>query len=406
MELRAKQFLLFLLAVLYNDSDIVVDAFVAESISVNDSLRVRSLFGGGRKCLHSRWDRPGRHSVVQHSSVVMDPCPKSDAVVIENDTGGGNHNNGGGHGGGNGKNSGHGDGRRHESDGDGSSDWINYTTAISSSVALATKEANGAIQSSTSNSASTVSIRLTTHAPDMLAGPLKHVQTQQAKVRTLVESFVEAYMAQLEARPMITKAWTSGVVGAIGDLVAQILEQKSRSRQQQKGRPESLESDLPDRSHHQFSFNAKRNLAIFLDGLLISGPLMHYGYDLFEHLAPIAKGGKTSSLNAMLHVVADSLVLDGVFVATAIVSSGLLEGYSLENEIVPQMQKDYIPAWKASLATSTLMAPIEFVAFKYLPLSLRTFAVNVSDIVWGAVMSHMAHRSRSDGEGNFARVAV
>merc|ERR1712226_1099152 len=96
---------------------------------------------------------------------------------------------------------------------------------------------------------------------------------------------------------------------------------------------------------------------------------------------------------AMMHVLADTLILDSVFVATTIWVTGLLEGYSIR-QLVPQFRKDYVPALKAGCATSIVVMPVELPCFRYLPLSFRVLAVNFIDIFWDAIISHMAHKSR------------
>ena len=190
-------------------------------------------------------------------------------------------------------------------------------------------------------------------------------------------------MAQLDAFPLITKSLTSGVIGAVGDYFAQWLEYRLGRRRANSSNKNAL-------SIHG-TYDVRRGLAILMDGIFISGPIMHWGYDLFEHIMPIAQG---RSLAAMIHVVADSIVLDSIFVGTAIVGTGLMEGYKLRKDIVPQLKRDYADTLKASWATSATLLPLEFVCFRFLPVTLRTLAMNLTDVIWGGIISFMAHRSR------------
>ena len=116
---------------------------------------------------------------------------------------------------------------------------------------------------------------------------------------------------------------------------------------------------------------------------------MHLGYELFEQILPVG----SSSMAAILHVCADSILLDTIFVATTFLMTGWMEGYS-HKQLFAQFKCDYIPSLKASFATSFLMMPIEFVCFRFLPLTFRVLAVNFIDVVWDAVISFMAHRNR------------
>lgn len=333
-----------------------------------------------------------RGSVCLQSSLVMEAPPRTRILGIDTDNGGGgwnggcnNNNNGGG-----GKNWGRDGNEGEESSGD-HGEWKDGSGSALVSSLLVTATATTSIKSAT---ASRITERLTPQALAFWLAATQYISLGKAQAGAISQSCVQGYLAKLEANPLLTKAITSGFMGLIGDMLAQYIEYQNHARQMRK-------KGMPNKINSRFQLNLRRNMAILLDGLLISGPLMHFGYDFFEHIAPIAAGGgKTSSMNAMLHVLADSIALDGVFVATALIASGIFEGYSWKEEIIPQMQTDYIPAWKASFAASMLIAPVEFVSFKYLPVSLRTLAVSVTDIFWDCVLSFMCHRARSDGEGH------
>ena len=193
--------------------------------------------------------------------------------------------------------------------------------------------------------------------------------------------FASWYMAKLSTNPILTKAATAGVIGVIGDYMAQQLER------------------FLDRKSHavapptEHSYDARRGLSIAMDGLFISGPLMHFGYEIFEWLLPINRGGSASTLAAMSHVLADSVVLDSIFVATTFLVTGFVEGMK-PRQLRSQFKSDYMSTLKASWVTSTLLMPIEIACFRFLPLSLRVLAVNFIDVIWDGVISFMAHRNR------------
>ena len=208
------------------------------------------------------------------------------------------------------------------------------------------------------------------------------------------------YLGQLDANPLVTKSITSAIIGAAGDYLAQWMEfwriRQSDRQWQRKKHPDAWWSI-------HGSYCMRRGLSTLADGLLISGPIMHWGYDLFEHILPIHGGSSNSigggiaapaALTALVHVIADSVLLDSIFVATAFLVTGICEGYNLWKDIIPQFRTDYVPALKASWLTSLVLFPFEFVCFRFLPVSLRTVAMNFTDIVWDAIVSYMAHRSR------------
>jgi hypothetical protein len=197
------------------------------------------------------------------------------------------------------------------------------------------------------------------------------------------------YTMHLTASPVITKSVTAGVIGIIGDYMAQWLEYTMERRKNPIQETSSLARGLS--IHGRYSL--RRGLSILTDGIFISGPLMHFGYNFFESIMPINVGGASSSLAAMAHVLADSVILDSIFVASTFIVTGIMEGYTYK-QLVPQLRSDYVPTLKASWATSLFLLPFEFACFRYLPLTFRVMAVNFLDVVWDAVVSFMAHRSR------------
>jgi hypothetical protein len=197
------------------------------------------------------------------------------------------------------------------------------------------------------------------------------------------------YTMNLNANPVSTKSITAGIIGIIGDYMAQWLEYKLEKRKNPPQEVSSLAGGLSIHGRYRF----RRGLSILTDGFFISGPLMHFGYNLFESIIPINVGAGSSSLAALAHVVADSVFLDSIFVASTFLVSGIMEGYTYK-QIIPQFRSDFFPAMKASLATSILIFPFEFACFRYLPLTFRVLAVNFLDVLWDAVISFMAHRSR------------
>jgi Mpv17 / PMP22 family len=209
------------------------------------------------------------------------------------------------------------------------------------------------------------------------------------------------YMAHLSANPIVTKSISAGVIGTIGDYTAQWLEHILPSRHRSEKEISCSELAIESQSLLQRSlsihgrYHFRRGISMLADGIFISGPLMHLGYEVFEKILPIAdaSNGPASALAAMIHVAADSIILDSFFVASRFFTTGLMEGISME-ELLPQFKSVYLPSLKASWATSVVMCPVQFSCFRYLPLSFRVLSVNCIDVIWDAVLSFMAHRNR------------
>lgn len=217
------------------------------------------------------------------------------------------------------------------------------------------------------------------------------------------------YMTRLEVAPLLTKCITGGLVALIGDYGAQWFEYKSSRKHIKTSHlistssgPQALSlragantNNNPARSrklsiHGTYDF--RRGLARFLECLLISSPLMHYGYDLFESIMPVVGGaGIYRSLAALSHVLADCIFLDGIFVGTAILATGLMEGHSLRKHVLPNLRNVYFPTLKASIMTSGALVPLQFLSFRFLPVQLRVLSVNAVDLIWTGVVSFVSH---------------
>lgn len=222
------------------------------------------------------------------------------------------------------------------------------------------------------------------------------------------QSFVSNYMSSLDTHPIITKSVTAGVIAMIGDYFAQWMEFAledllfvSSRKAPSNGMRIQKYTFVATRLSIYGRYDLRRGCSLLADGFFISGPLMHLGYEIFERLLPIATehdigNAASAALAAVLHVVADTVVLDSFFVAFTFISTGLMEGMH-PRELWVQFRADYWSSLTASWATSVALCPIQFCFFRYLPLQLRVLSVNCIDLVWGAAQSFMSHRNRHNG---------
>ena len=165
----------------------------------------------------------------------------------------------------------------------------------------------------------------------------------------------------------------------------------------------------------------QRMVAMFIDGLVCTGPLLHYVYELYEYVLPTGGGGghggntsedgggnllPTGANNndnsnnkrgpmfaALVQVLFDNFVMCIVYITVLMVFTGILEGRA--SLIKHELLNDLIPAVKVSWRVSAMgYAPMQFLSFHYLPRKLRVLAVNSLDVVWVTVMSYVTHRNR------------
>lgn len=213
----------------------------------------------------------------------------------------------------------------------------------------------------------------------------------------LSSAFISWYLSVLDAAPLVTKCITGGLIAFAGDYGAQWFEWKSKQASRESDNIQAALSrgstaNQGSTSIHK-TYNIRRGIARFLECLLISSPLMHYGYDLFETLVPTVGGGSAlyRSFAALTHVMADCILLDAVFVMTGIVCTNLLEGQRFRKQVIPNLRRVYWPTLKASIMTCGLLAPFQFLSFRFLPLSLRVLSVNAVDLIWNGVISFVSH---------------
>ena len=200
---------------------------------------------------------------------------------------------------------------------------------------------------------------------------------------TAGSSFVSWYMGCLSAFPVCTKSMTTGGIGLIGDTLAQFVEEKMRS--QQSGTPVQFFQ----------RYDRRRGVANTVDGFIVMGPLLHFAYNFLEWLVPVsgAATGMAATIAAITQVLIDDFIFDAFFVGIMFFTTGLGEGYSFRN-ICKQVRKDFVGTVKTSWATSILLMPIEFVLFRFFPLSVRVLGMNLIDIVWEGMVSYLVHRRR------------
>ena len=193
------------------------------------------------------------------------------------------------------------------------------------------------------------------------------------------------YNEVLEKFPLLTKSLTTAIIQFLGDCVAQRYEQHQ-------------EKD-PTTIHGKKAFDLRRGLSLFADGLLLSGPLMHYCFEWMEEAWPTSEGdggeGFARLLATLCHVFFNDYIIDSIYIALSFVVTGVFEGYSLK-DIVIIIRKDFWATVCASWLTSLGLIPVEIVCFGYLSLSFRVLAMNFVDLLWGAIVSFYSHRSRTE----------
>ena len=206
----------------------------------------------------------------------------------------------------------------------------------------------------------------------------------RVQMRYMFKGVVNIYLLYLETYPIITKSVTAAFIQGVGDFSSQTFERKRHS---------SVESKVSPKRKQKYDY--QRTLAISAEGIFISGPMMHLAYDFFESILPISESeGLMGWVITFIHVAADTFIMDTFFVLSALVISGILEGMSIQKQLLPQIRNEFMATTQAAWKSSFMLCPLQFICFRFLPVSLRVMAMNLQDIVWNAVVSYMIHRRR------------
>jgi hypothetical protein len=221
-------------------------------------------------------------------------------------------------------------------------------------------------------------------------------------------SIANWYMNALTSSPLITKTITTSFIGVLGDTLAQYIELRVQTKKDDITTKSTTCINTTTISNNKNipkyrllswlqKYDRRRGFSVLGENLLISGPLMHFAYNYMEEIIPIATEvavvGMSAHIAALTHVLLDNFVLDTFFVFIMFVTTGIAEGYM--HQIIPQLRRDFIPTVKTAWISGLLMMPLQFLLFRFLPLSLRVLGVNIIDIFWEAYISYMVHRRRT-----------
>ena len=207
----------------------------------------------------------------------------------------------------------------------------------------------------------------------------------------LLYKFGSWYNAHLDSYPLITKAATTSAIGLLGDAAAQF--QEERLRMKAAPSPSSRKIRL-------FRYNTRRGLATAANNFLLTAPFYHYGYDWLNSLIPIY-----GNAGALAQVLIDCTVFDALFVLLMFLESRIVNRYNnhrykaAASAAEDSIRTNLLPAIFASWKLSFVMAPLEFILFRYFPIRLRVLGMNAIDLVWDAVISFVVYRDKN-GKGS------
>ncbi|KAA8592264.1 hypothetical protein FQN60_017719 [Etheostoma spectabile] len=159
---------------------------------------------------------------------------------------------------------------------------------------------------------------------------------------------LQQYLVLLKKYPILTKSVTSGILTALGNLLAQILE----ARKKAKNGAQVKEIDTA----------AAARYAIY--GLFITGPLSHYFYQLMEMWMP-----STDPLCIVKRLLLDRLA----------------KGWT---DFEKKMKGSY---WTALKMNWKVWTPFQFININFVPVQFRVLFSNMIALFWYAYLASTEH---------------
>ena len=171
------------------------------------------------------------------------------------------------------------------------------------------------------------------------------------------KSFIDMYMDLLNSHPLLTKAVTSGIITAAGDIGCQkIIEQNE-------------------------NFNYKRFFMFSGLGMVLVGPALHVWYGALNKFIPAQ-----TTTGAIYRLALDQTVFAAPFIATFMSSLLVLEGRS--NEISDTLSNGWWPAVKSNWL---LWIPANFINFRFVVPRFQVLFANGVAVIWNTYLSWATH---------------
>eukprot|EP01137_Pigoraptor_chileana_P030047 Opistho-2@16118 len=170
-----------------------------------------------------------------------------------------------------------------------------------------------------------------------------------------------AYNAALEKRPIPTKAVTSGVLFALGDVIAQKL------------------------STEDSEFDFKRLARASAYGFAILGPLSHYHFNLL-HWIVVTRLGIRGAAMPFAKVALEQFGYWSPFILSVYITSmGLMEGLSV-TEATRRLRERFWPTMKANWV---VWPAVGIINFRFVPVAHQLNFVLIVSLGWAAYLSAM-----------------
>jgi protein Mpv17 len=210
-----------------------------------------------------------------------------------------------------------------------------------------------------------------------------------------------AYRALLAERPLATKAATSSVIMALSDALAQRLEARWEGRRAPSPSPPALSSRSsalagpPSASvdDKRIGHSWSRTRQSLLTGLIWSGPVAHFWYQLLEvGVGSVLRLPPAPLVQLAARIALDAALFSPFTVAGYFVVSTILQGGTARDAA------DKLGArWRPAVAAAWSFWPLVNVAnFGLVPLPYRVLYANVMSLLWTGYLSYVNNLKKQE----------
>uniref|UniRef100_A0A2K5TV73 Peroxisomal membrane protein 2 n=1 Tax=Macaca fascicularis TaxID=9541 RepID=A0A2K5TV73_MACFA len=183
----------------------------------------------------------------------------------------------------------------------------------------------------------------------------------RSRARALPRRALAQYLLFLRLYPVLTKAATSGILSALGNFLAQMIEKKRKKE-------------------HSRNLDVGGPLRYAVYGFFFTGPLSHFFYLFMEHWIP-----PEVPLAGLRRLLLDRLVFAPAFLMLFFLIMNFLEGKDT-SAFATKMRGGFWPALRMNWRVWT---PVQFININYIPLKFRVLFANLAALFWYAYLASL-----------------
>ncbi|KAG8596596.1 hypothetical protein GDO81_001981 [Engystomops pustulosus] len=166
---------------------------------------------------------------------------------------------------------------------------------------------------------------------------------------------LRTYLQLLHSRPVLTKALTSAILSALGNLLSQRIERRHQCESPTK----------------KVDLIAPLRFAAY--GFFFTGPLSHYFYLFLEQWIP-----SSLPLAGLRRLLLDRLIIAPAFLLLFFIVINFLEGKNLK-ALNQTLKERY---WSALKMNWKVWTPFQFINVNYVPVQFRVLFANMVAFFW------------------------